>query len=1063
MLGPIDCLSGTSCKQALLVRGARVGAPHRGDHLSGVRASVFPRTIGTVGEDTAPRERVAALVERFRSQEEAYRMPTYNETQVRREFLDEFFEALGWDVSNREGRPEGFKDVIHEDRLRIEGSVKAPDYCFTLGGERKFFVEAKKPSVNIREDQAPAYQLRRYAWSANLPLGVLTDFEEFAVYDCRIRPAPGDRASVARLAFFTFEEFDDKWAEILALFSRDAVEAGSLERFAAEARTRRGTEPVDKAFLKEIEEWREILAQSIAAANSGLSMRELNFAVTRTIDRIVFLRICEDRGMEPYGQLRDLFRSSRPAYESLLGIFKRADDKYNSGLFHFHEEKGRPEMPDALTPRLLVDDEALRQIVDHLYFPDSPYEFSVLPTETLGSVYEQFIGRVIRFSSTEGVLIEDKPEVAKAGGITYTPSLIVDEIVPRVLDPLLEGSTPASVESIRILDPACGSGTFLLAAYQHLLDWHLNKYLESSSTVFKSRTYESAAGEIRLTVAERKRILLNNIFGVDLDAQAVEVAKLSLLLKVLEGESESSLGPIALFHERALPDLGANIKSGNTLIEFDVLPVDPFERFDESTRHRINPFSWEEEFPTVMSAGGFDAIVGNPPYIRVQTMHEYAPVEVEYFKTKYSSADRGNFDIYAVFVERGLQLLQPDGRLGFILPHKFFNASYGQPLRSLLSSGSHVEGVVHFGHQQVFDRRSTYTCLLFLTKRPSDEIQYEEVSDLLSWGLSGETVISGEMPSEALTASDWRFLVGHEFDLFNRLESDRVRLSDVTSRIFQGLKTGGDRIYIVDELEPPSDGTTLVHSRATNRSHRIETSILHELFKGGDAEAFHTGEVQRRVIFPYETSEADVSLFSPDRMERDFPFAWDYLTQNREALEGRDRGAMAGPAWYAYSRNQALDVMPQPKIFCRELTDSAAYVSDRDGSMFFTGGAAGGYGLISIDLSSEYLLGLLNSKLLDWFVKRGGTALQGGYYSFEARFIRNVPIRRSNAATRRVLEGHVRRIEELFADRDKAELAASREMIEREIASTRAMVDDFVFDLYEVSEAERRAVIEASF
>lgn len=601
------------------------------------------------------------------------------------------------------------------------------------------------------------------------------------------------------------------------------------------------------------------------------------------------------------------------------------------------------------------------------------------------------------------------------------------------------------------------------AAYQHLLDWHLNKYLESKSTVFKSRTYESTAGEIRLTVAERKRILLNSIYGVDLDAQAVEVAKLSLLLKVLEGESDSSLGPIALFHERALPDLGANVKSGNTLIDLDVLSGDPDQAFDEPTRHRINPFNWDEEFPKVMSAGGFDAIVGNPPYVRVQTMHEYAPVEVEYLKKSFSSADRGNFDIYAVFVERGLQLLGPNGRLGFILPHKFFNASYGRPLRSLLADGSHVEGVVHFGHQQVFDQRSTYTCLLFLTKQPSNAIHYEEVSDLLAWGLSGDTVISGEIPSEALSSKDWRFLVGHELELFTRLDREPVKLADAASRIFQGLKTGADRTYIVDELEPPRDSTTLIRSRATGQTHQIETLILHELSKGGDAEAFHVGEVERRIIFPYETEQAGARLFSPDRMEREFPFTWDYLAQNREALERRDRGAMAGPYWYAYSRNQALDVMPEPKIFCRELTESAAYVLDRDGSVFFTGGTAGGYGIIPTDLSSEYLLGILNSKLLDWFVKRGGTALQGGYYSFEARFIRNVPIRESNATNRKILEGYVRRIEELLGDRERAEVASSRDLIDREIALSRSLLDKFVFDLYDVSDEERQAVIEANF
>jgi hypothetical protein len=280
------------------------------------------------------------LIKRFEEQHESYRSDSYNETQLRREFLDPFFEALGWDVHNRKGWAEAYKDVIHEDAIRVGGATKAPDYAFRIGGTRKFFVEAKKPAINVREDVHPAYQLRRYAWSAKLPLSILTDFEELAIYDCRQKPDKSDKASTGRINIFPFREYADKWEEISTVFSRDAVLKGSFDRFAESIRGKRGTAEVDDAFLHEIESWREKLARNIALRNQPLTTRELNYAVQMIIDRIIFLRICEDRGIEPIGSLQALLNGG-DTYARLVALFRRADERYNSGLFHFREEKGQ--------------------------------------------------------------------------------------------------------------------------------------------------------------------------------------------------------------------------------------------------------------------------------------------------------------------------------------------------------------------------------------------------------------------------------------------------------------------------------------------------------------------------------------------------------------------------------------------------------------------------------------------------------------------------------------------------------------------------------------------------
>ncbi len=346
----------------------------------------------------------------------------------------------------------------------------------------------------------------------------------------------------------------------------------------------------------------------------------------RTIDRIIFLRISEDRGIEDYGRLLALTNGSH-TYQRMHDLYKQADEKYNAGLFDFQTDK--------LTKKLTIDDNVIKPILSGLYYPQSPYEFSVLPADILGQVYEQFLGKVIRLTPGHRAKVEEKPEVKKAGGVYYTPTYIVDYIVKQTVGKLVEGKTPRQISKLRIMDPACGSGSFLLGAYQYLLDHHRQWYEANDPAKHAKRkepaVYQGQNGGWRLTTSEKKRILLNNIYGVDIDRQAVEVTKLSLLLRVLEGESEETLGQqLRLWQERALPDLGDNIKCGNSLIGPDIFEDQLID--DEEEMRRVNPFDWKVEFPEIVAVGGFDIVIGNPPYVRIQTMKEWAPTEVEFYK-----------------------------------------------------------------------------------------------------------------------------------------------------------------------------------------------------------------------------------------------------------------------------------------------------------------------------------------------------------------------------------------------------------------------------------------------
>ena len=681
--------------------------------------------------------RIVELVETFDRNIGTYHSQQYNETQLRREFIDPFFEELGWDVSNKQGYGQAYKEVIHEDAVKVGTATKAPDYSFRIGGVRKFFLEAKKPSINIGGDPHPAYQLRRYAWSAKLPVSILTDFEEFAVYDCQMRPKQTDGTSTARIMFLTCKDYIDKWDEIADIFSKEAVLKGSFDKFAVSAKAKRGTTTVDKEFLAELEKWRAEFARIIALRNIALSAHEINFAVQRTIDRIIFLRMCEDRGIEPYGQLQTISNGSR-TYPRLCEIFEKADHKYNSGLFYFQKERGRPENPDELTLNLVIDDAPLKYILHSLYYPLCPYEFSVLPAEILGNVYEQFLGSVIQVSLGRRTKVEPKPEVKKAGGIYYTPSYIVDYIVKNTVGRLLNDHsvipseaeesiknslcesakggrgnpkplTPKQIEKIKILDPACGSGSFLLGAYTYLLNYHRDWYVENNPKNYTKQIYQGRGGLWFLTIAEKKKILLNNIFGVDIDSQAVEVTKLSLLLKVLEGESQESL---LQFHERALPDLGNNIKCGNSLIGPDFFDNPDIDSSEEELQQKINAFDWKTEFPQIFKGKnpGFDAIIGNPPYL-----YSAGQSYPQYFARIYHLAQY-QADFYAYFTERALSLTRGKGKVSFIVSDSWLKAENFSKLRNHLLTEHRIESLVVFDYT-VFEGATIENSIFVITAK----------------------------------------------------------------------------------------------------------------------------------------------------------------------------------------------------------------------------------------------------------------------------------------------------------------------------------------------------------
>ncbi len=987
--------------------------------------------------------KVIELVERFAYNIDAYKHGKYNETQVRREFIDPLFTSLGWDVDNEQGYAEAYKDVVHEDAIKVGRATKAPDYGFRIGGVRKFFVEAKKPSVDIKEDTHPAYQLRRYAWSAKLPLSILTDFEEFAVYDCRIKPEKTDKASKARTLYLTYTEYAQRWDELAAIFSREAILKGSFDKYAESHKAKKGTAEVDTAFLQEIERWRDLLARNIALRNPRLSRRELNFAVQRTIDRIIFLRICEDRGIENYGKLMVL-QNGTQVYERLLTLFYQADDRYNSGIFHFKREKDRPETPDALTPELKIDDKVLKDILKNLYYPDSPYEFSVLPADILGQVYEQFLGKIIRLTAGHQAKVEEKPEVKKAGGVYYTPTYIVEYIVKHTVGELLNGKTPKQAGKLTILDPACGSGSFLLGAYQFLLDWHRDVYVNNDPQKWskgrRPRLYQNDRGEWKLTIDERKRILLNNVYGVDIDSQAVEVTKLSLLLKVLEGEDEQTLNSqLFLFKARVLPDLSNNIKCGNSLIGSDFYDGMQLTLLDDEEMYRINAFDWDEEFSEIVRTGGFDAVIGNPPYVRQELLRDFKP----YFQKIYQTYN-GTSDLYVYFIEKGISLLCSRGLFGIIVANKWLRARYGEPLRKWLKQQCLVE-ITDFGGLPVFQKATTYPCIVCIQKEtPADTFEVTQVKTLQFPDL--QTYVTQncyKVRQVSLANSGWSLVDEQTQTLLEKLHKTGIPLGEYAKgKIYYGIKTGLNEAFVIDSQ---------TRERLIAEDPKGE-ELLKPFLVGKDVKRYQPPNSEKYLIFTRRG--IDVSKYPA--IER-------YLSQFKKQLMPRPKDWSSGkwpgrkPGNYQwYEIQDTIDYYREfenPKIIIPCIVRSASYYFDTEG--FYSNDKTS-----IIATNDLYLLGILNSKVPDFVMHLISSTKQGGYFEYKPMYLQQLPIRAIDFNNSNERANHdqivelVERIMDLHKQLQDAKIPQAQTLLKRQIEATDRQIDRLVYALYGLTEEE---------
>lgn len=599
---------------------------------------------------------IKGLVKKYQENRDTYLKSSYNETQLRTDFLDPLFEILGWDIKNAQGKPTNEREVLLEEALKADASsnTKKPDYTFRLFSERKFFLEAKKPSVKIDIDNEPAKQVRRYGFTAKLKISVLSNFEYLAIYDCSKQVENSDTATRARIKLYHFTEYEAAFDEIKNQLSHNAVYSGEFDETWKDIEAQLKLLSIDTLFLKQINDWRIALGKEIYCHSPELSIEELNDSVQSCINSIIFLRVCEDRSLETYKTLLNFANNEN--FSSLIAKFKEADSKYNAGLFNH-----------ALIDEIISkNSSAFWTIIKQLYFPESTYSFSVFASDILGNIYEIFLGEQLKLENGE-IVLQKKPENDDRDIVT-TPSFIIQDILRQTVVKHCEDKTADEILNSSYADIACGSGAFLLETYQLLNDILVDYYLANKP----QKLIQTSVDTFKLPFSIKKQLLENCIFGVDKDFNAVEACKFGLLLKLLENENNTTISI------PALPNLEQNINFGNSLIDSSQTSVE--------NQDVINPFDFTQKF---------DVIVGNPPYMATEHMKKFTSSELPLYKKNYSSSYK-QFDKYFLFIEKGLQLLKEEGCFGYIVPSKFAKVGAGKKLRELLVENNIIWGKSNF-------------------------------------------------------------------------------------------------------------------------------------------------------------------------------------------------------------------------------------------------------------------------------------------------------------------------------------------------------------------------------
>ncbi len=966
-------------------------------------------------------EAVQVLINDFENNINHYLSPGYQEAEVRKEYIDKFFTALGWDVDHNHQKNPQQQEVKIEKAQRQQGAIgqKRADYAFSLAPnykQTKFFVEAKKPSRTLRQNKDDYFQTAKYGWNAGTGISILTDFEELVIIDCRFKPDI-DTILATQLKYYHFADFrkEDVFEELYWLFSREAVEAGNLERHVEDLPKPKGIakqlkmfggkyQSIDESFLNYIDQKRQELAAAFYQNNKTLDAYSLTEATQRTIDRIVFIRFLEDKLIETDSHINAIANSSKP-WVKFIEISKQLNAKYNGIVFKplFIDDKNFAG----------ADENLFRELCSELDHTNSPYDFNYIPIHILGSIYERFLGKVVTISEGKAS-IEIKPEVRKAGGVFYTPKYIVDYIVKNTIGVLIDNKSPKQISELTFADIACGSGSFLIGVFEYLLDYH-NKYYNLNPEQAKKDgcKFDQDNGIWVLSIKQKQQILLNNIYGVDIDLQATEVTQLSLFLKMLEDETTATANDMmVLFHETILPNLTNNIKCGNSLIGTDILTTKL--DLDLENERTLNPFDFDLAFPKIFKKAGFDAVVGNPPYVDIKGLDK---INVDYFFKNYSSCEN-RINLYAIFIEKVMRVLKPNGYLSYIIPNSILFQSSYLKLRSLLLEKYSISEIIKLP-DNIFKDANVETIILTLnstkkTKKDSTHIViYDNKIKLDSIDYSKAIKI------EEIDNSNWQKHPLKIFDIFSN------------EKVLELLKKIENKHKILEDFCDFALGIT-----------------PYDKYKG------HTEEQIKNRVFHSKTPRDET-----------FKKLLDGSNVSRYFISNNCSEYISYGKWLGATREQRFFV--QERILIRQIISGKPlriYAGYTNEELYNTQSIFNLLLKKEVKVDIKYILGIINSNLMNFYHAYKYLDLtKDTFQKILIQNCKNFPIPEITKSNLAIHDKIVQIVDQIIATKIQ-QIAAITERdinyLAEKVNSFEIVLNNLVYDLYNISDEHEKEIIE---